>query len=58
VPFEVPLHRFLPAAPLPGHFQIKHEISGNLEEAREDHLREARAGIFPKLGAWRRSSVA
>jgi hypothetical protein len=58
VPFKVSLHRFLPAAPLPGHFQIKHEISGNLEEAREDRLREACARKFPKLEAWRQNSGA
>jgi|SRR5271165_4834197 len=58
VPFEVSLHRFLPAAPLPGHFQIKHEISGNLEEAREVRLREACAKTFPKLEAWRQKSGA
>jgi hypothetical protein len=51
VPFDVSLHRFLPAAPVPGHFQIRHEVSGNLEEAREDRLREACAKKFPKLEA-------
>ncbi len=58
VPFEVSLHRFLPAAPVPGHFQIKHQIRGNLEEAREDRLREACAKKFPKLEAWRQKTGA
>jgi hypothetical protein len=58
VPFDVSLHRFLPAAPVPGHFQIKHEISGNLEEAREERLREACARKFPKLEMWRQNSSA
>jgi hypothetical protein len=44
--------------PLPGHFQIKHEIGGNLEEAREVRLREACAKKFPKLEAWRQKSGA
>ena len=58
VPFDVSLHRFLPAAPLPGRFQIVHLVTGNLEEAREHRLREACAKKFPKLEVWRRSSGA
>ena len=58
VPFGVSLHRFLPAAPVPGHFQIKHLVTGNLEEAREDRLREACAKKFPKLEAWRQNRGA
>ena len=58
VPFEVSLHRFLSAAPVPGHFQIKLEISGNLEEAREERLREACARKFPKLDKWRQKKGA
>jgi hypothetical protein len=52
------LHRFLPAAPLPDHFQIVHLVTGNLEEAREQRMREACAKKFPKLEVWRRSSGA
>jgi hypothetical protein len=58
VPFEVSLYRFLPAAPVPGFFMIKHHVSGNLEEAREDRLREACTKKFPKLEAWRQKSGA
>ena len=38
--------------------QIKHQVSGNLEEAREDRLREACTRKFPKLEAWRQKSGA
>ena len=34
------------------------QVSGNLEEAREDRLREACARKFPKLEAWRQNSSA
>jgi hypothetical protein len=58
VPFDVSLHRFLPAVPLPGHFQIIHLVTGNLEEARKSRIREACAKKFPKLEMWRRDSGA
>jgi len=58
VPFDVSLYRFQPGAPVPGYFQIKHIVEGNLEQAREARLREACAKKLPKLEEWRRSCGA
>jgi hypothetical protein len=58
VPFDVALYRFLPAAPVPGFLQIRHEISGNQQQAREDRLRESCGKKLPKLEVWRRDSGA
>jgi hypothetical protein len=58
VPFDVSLHRFRPGGPLPGHFQIRHGFYNDLEEAREDRVREAYARKVPKLEVWRRDKGA
>ncbi len=58
VPFDVFLYRFLPAAAVPGYFQIRHIVEGDLEQTREARIREACARKIPNLGEWRRSSGA
>ena len=58
VPFDVLLHRYIPAVPTPIRFQIRHLVSDKLENDRENRVREAYRKKIPKLDVWRRNDGA